>query len=99
MRNILLLIPLFFLGLSWFGVVFGIDLIPEGLLRDDTFVYSGDGLKPTGLISQSLFNFISIIAMIPGFFIGAAYTAYKNLKWWFCAYIVLGVGLWLWLVY
>lgn len=53
LRYILLVIPLIFLGLARFGVVFGIDLIPDVFLRDDTFEYSGDGQKPTGLVSQN----------------------------------------------
>ncbi|KJY87794.1 hypothetical protein TW84_16065 [Vibrio neptunius] len=89
-RYILLAIPLLFLGLAWFGVVFGIDLIPDGFLHDDTFEYSGDGKKPTGFISQSWFDSVSIVAMVPGFFIGSIYTAYKKLWWWFGAYMLIG---------
>ncbi|MDN3609563.1 hypothetical protein ACFFUP_05635 [Vibrio ostreicida] len=98
-RYSLLLIPLFFLGLTWLGVVFGIDPIPDGFLRDDTYEYSGDGKKPTGLISQNLFDSISIVAMIPGFFIGSIYTVYKRLWWWFGGYMVLGFGFWVYLGY
>ena len=96
-RYVLLFIPLFFLGLAWLGVIFGIDPIPDGFLRDDTFEYSGDGKKPTGLVSQNLFDSISIVAMFPGFFIGSIYTAYKKLWWWFGAYMILGFGFWLYL--
>ena len=96
-RYPLLLIPLIFFVLVWFGVVFGIDIIPDGVLYDDTVEYTGDGLKPSGLIPTSLFNFFGIIAMIPGFFIGSIYTAYKKLWWWFGAYMILGFGFWLYL--
>ena len=90
MRNILLFIPLLFFVLLWFGVFFGIDLIPDGLLRDDTFVYSGDGLRPTGFISQSTFNLIGFVAMVPGFFVGLICTIYNRLWRWFCAYMLIG---------
>ena len=89
LRYVLLFIPLFFFGLWWLGVDFGIDPIPEGLLRNDTYEYSGDGGKDTGLISQNLVNFIVIVAMLPGSFIGSIYTAYKKLWWWFAAYMIL----------
>lgn len=89
LRNILLFIPLFFLVLTWLGVVFGIKLIPEGLILDDTYEYTGDGKKETGLISLSWLNAIAFIAMIPGSFFCSIYTAYKKLWWWFAAYIVL----------
>lgn len=93
-RYVFLAIPLFFLGLAWLGVVFGIDLIPDGFLRDDTFEYSGDGKKPTGLVSQNLFDSVSIVAMGPGFFGGLIYTAYKRFWWWFVAYMILGGFFW-----
>ncbi|MDN3610450.1 hypothetical protein ACFFUP_01950 [Vibrio ostreicida] len=89
-RCVFLAIPLFFLGLAWLGVILGIDLIPDGFLRDDTFEYSGDGKKPTGLVSQSWFNSISLVAMVPGFFVGFIYTVYKKLWRWFWAYMIIG---------
>ncbi|WP_425628114.1 hypothetical protein [Vibrio neptunius] len=89
-RYSLLLIPLFFFVLLWFGVVFNVDMLPNGVLYDDTVEYTGDGLKPSGLIPNSLFNFLGIIAMVPGFFIGSIYTVYKKLWWWFGAYMLIG---------
>ncbi|MFA0553997.1 hypothetical protein AB4538_24460 [Vibrio lentus] len=88
-RYFLLFIPLFFLGLTWLGVVFGIDPIPDGFLRDDTYEYSGDGQKESGLISLSLVNTITFIAIGPGSIICLIYTAYKKLWWWFTAYMIL----------
>ena len=93
MRNTIcyffLLIPLFFLILMWSGVVANMSFMPDNFLRDDTFDYSGDGLEPTGLISESLFNLINFIAIIPGFFMGLTYAAYKKLWWWLASYILL----------
>ena len=88
-RYTLLLIPLFFWVLMWLGVVFGIDLLPDGLLRDDTYEYSGDGAKPTGLISQSWFNFVCLLAIIPGSFLCMIYTAFKRMWRWLAVYIML----------
>ncbi|MDO6707521.1 hypothetical protein [Photobacterium sp. 1_MG-2023] len=89
-RYSLLLIPLCFFVLLWLGVVFGVDIVPDGVLYDDTVEYTGDGIKPSGLIPTSLFDLFGVIAMIPGFFIGSIYTANKKLWWWFGAYMLIG---------
>ncbi|MFW7523151.1 hypothetical protein ACODM8_03270 [Vibrio ostreicida] len=98
-RYSLLLIPLCFFAVLWLGVVFGVDIIPDGVLYDDTVEYTGDGLKPSGLIPISLFNLFGIVVILPGFFIGSIYTVYKRLWWWFGGYVVLGFGFWVYLGY
>ncbi|MBP3139598.1 hypothetical protein ACTFQF_19630 [Aliivibrio fischeri] len=90
LRKILLFIPLLLLALIWLSVVLGIDFIPDDIFRDDTFEYSGDGKKPSGLISMEWFYTTYFITLIVGFLIGSIYTAYKKYWVWFGAYIILG---------
>ena len=90
LRKILIFIPLFLLALIWLSAVFGIEFIPDGFLRDDTFEYSGDGKKPSGLISMGWFYTTYFITLIVGLLIGSIYTAYKKYWVWFGAYMILG---------
>ena len=89
LRYFLLCTPLLLSALIWLDVFWDVSCIPDGLLKDDTIEYNGDGREPSGLISLIYFYVIYLIVMIVGSLVGSIYTVYKKLWWWFAIYMLL----------
>lgn len=86
--KVFLIFPLLCYVHIWLVFVFNINIIPDWLFYDPQSIAPTKGLLPDDLIPVLFF-----IGTPVSFFVGSIYTAYKQLWWWFGAYMILGLGI------